>query len=317
MRSLTFDEVFAMLSAVQLSASDLARLRDWIASLADPKECIALIEATARGRPCPRCGCGRVHRCGQASGLQRFRCLGCGRSYNALTGTPLARLRKKERWLPYLQCVLESRTVRDAARVVDVHRTTSFRWRHRFVPGAMRDRPTMLSAIVEADETYRLESQKGSRNLTRRPRKRGGVAKRRGVNREHDCLLVARDRGGQTLDFHTGRGPVTAAQLHVCLRPVLSADVLLISDGAVAYHRFATQAAITHEAVNLKAGIRARGAIHIQNVNSWHSRFKSWLVRFRGVASRYLINYSGWQRLLDARRLTTPAHLLCAAAQLG
>jgi transposase-like protein len=317
MRSLTFDEVFAMLSAVQLSASDLARLRDWIASLADPKECIALIEATARGRPCPRCGCGHVHRCGRASGLQRFRCLGCGRSYNALTDTPLARLRKKERWLPYLQCVLESRTVRDAARVVDVHRTTSFRWRHRFVPGAMRDRPAMLSAIVEADETYRLESQKGSRNLTRRPRKRGGVARRRGINREHDCLLVARDRGGQTLDFHTGRGPVTAAQLHVCLRPVLPADVLLISDGAVAYHRFATQAAITHEAVNLKAGIRARGAIHIQNVNSWHSRFKSWLVRFRGVASRYLINYSGWQRLLDARRLTTPAHLLCAAAQLG
>jgi transposase-like protein len=317
MRSLTFDEVFALLSAVQLSPADLVRLREWIASIADPAECIALIEQAARGRPCPRCGCGRVHRCGQASGLQRFRCLGCGRSYNALTGTPLARLRKKERWLPYLQCVLESRTVRDAARVVGVHRTTSFRWRHRFVPGAMRDRPAMLSAIVEADETYRLESQKGSRNLTRRPRKRGGVARRRGVNREHDCLLVARDRGGQTLDFHTGRGPVTAAQLYKCLRPVLPADVLLISDGAVAYHRFATQAAITHEAVNLKAGIRARGAIHIQNVNSWHSRFKIWLVRFRGVASRYLINYSGWQRLLDARRLTTPAHLLCAAAQLG
>jgi transposase-like protein len=317
MRSLTFDEVFALLSAVQLSASDLVRLREWIASLADPAECIALIEQAARGRPCPRCGCGRVHRCGQASGLQRFRCLGCGRSYNALTGTPLARLRKKERWLPYLQCVLESRTVRDAARVVGVHRTTSFRWRHRFVPGAMRDRPAMLSAIVEADETYRLESQKGSRNLTRRPRKRGGVARRRGVNREHDCLLVARDRGGQTLDFHTGRGPVTAAQLHVCLRPVLPADVLLISVGAVAYRRFAAQAGIMHEAVNVNAGIRARGAIHIQNVNSWHSRFKNWLVRFRGVASRYLINYSGWQRLLDARRLITPAHLLCAAAQLG
>jgi hypothetical protein len=46
----------------------------------------------------------------------------------------------------------------------------------------MRDRPTTLSAIVEADETYRLESQKGSRSLTRRPRKRGGVAKRRGIN---------------------------------------------------------------------------------------------------------------------------------------
>jgi hypothetical protein len=249
-------------------------------------------------------------------GLPFDELLGCGRSYNALTGTPLARLRKKEHWLAYLQCVLESRTVREAARVVGVHRTTSFRWRHRFVPGAMRDRPATLSAIVEADETYRLESQKGSRNMTRKPRKRGGVATKRGINKEHDCLLVARDRSGQTLDFHTGRGQVTVAQLQKCLKPVLPADVLLISDSALSYRHFAQQAGIMHETVNTKPGGRSRGAIHIQNVNAWHSRFKSWLVRFRGVASRYLIN-SGWQRVLDACRLTTPAHLLWAAVQLG
>jgi transposase-like protein len=317
MRSPTFDELFAMLLAVQLSAGDLARLRAWIDGIAHPAECIALIEQAAAGRPCPHCGCARKHRCGQASGLQRFRCLHCRRSHNALTGTPLARLRKKERWLSYLQCVLDSCTVRDAAHVVGVHRTTSFRWRHRFVPGAMRDRPKTLSAIVEADETYRLESQKGSRNLTRRPRKRGGVANKRGINREHDCLLVARDRSGQTLDFHTGRGHVTVAQLHHCLTPVLPADGLLISDSAMAYRHYAAQAGVTHEAVNVQAGERARGAIHIQNVNSWHSRFKSWLIRFRGVASRYLIHYSGWQRVLDDRHLTTPAHLLRAAVQLG
>ena len=317
MRSPNFDELFALLLAQQLSAADVARLREWVAGIAHPAECIALIEQAAAGRPCPHCGCARKHRCGQASGLQRFRCLGCGRSHNALTKTPLARLRKKECWLPYLQCVLESRTIRDAARAVHVHRTTSFRWRHRFVPGAMRDRPPALSAIVEADETYRLESQKGSRRLTRRPRKRGGVAKRRGINREHDCLLIARDRNGRTLDFHTGQGQVTAAQLHEHLKPVLADDVLLISDSAAAYRHFAAQAGITHEAVNVQTGERVRGAIHVQNVNAWHSRFKSWLVRFRGVASRYLINYSGWQRVLDDRRLTAPAHLLCAAVQLG
>jgi len=106
------------------------------------------------------------------------------------------------------------------------------------------------NTIVEADETFRLESQKGSRHLSRKPRKRGGVAKRRGIHREHDCLLVARDRTGQTLDFHTGRGPVAAEQLHACLKPVLSADVLLISDSAASYRRFALEAGITHEAVN-------------------------------------------------------------------
>jgi transposase-like protein len=317
MRAVPFDDMFALLTEAHCSAGDVARLREWIASNTHPDECIVLIEQAARGRPCPRCGSPRAHRCGQASGLQRFRCLGCGRSYNSLTGTPLARLRKKERWLAYLQCVLESRTVREAARVAGVHRTTSFRWRHRFVPGAMRDRPATLSAIVEADETYRLESQKGSRNMTRKPRRRGGVAQKRGISNELDCLLVARDRSGQTLDFHTGRGQVTVAQLHKCLKPVLPADVLLISDSALSYRHFARQAGIMHEAVDTKTGGRARGAIHLQNVNAWHSRFKSWLVRFRGVASRYLINYSGWQRVLDARRLTTPAHLLCVAVQLG
>lgn len=317
MHGLAFDDILAALAAVPLQTDELARLRAWMASIAHPGECIALIEQAAGIPPCPRCRCLRVHRCGHASGLQRFRCCRCGRSYNALTGTPLARLRLKEKWLPYLQCILESHSVRNAARAVDVHRTTSFRWRHRFVRGAMHERPRQLTAMVEADETYVLESQKGSRHLDRPPRRRGGVARRRGINRDHECLLVARDRSGQTVDFHTGRGPVTAAQLESCLLPVLAVDAVLISDAAAAYKVFARRCGITHEAVNVKAGMRARGAIHLQNVNSWHSRFKTWLLRFRGVASRYLGNYAGWQRVLDDRRLTTPPLLLRAAVQFG
>jgi transposase-like protein len=314
MRHPGFEELFALLCGMPLSADALTRLRQWLASIADPGECLALIERARGTPPCPHCRCLRCHRCGQASGLQRYRCLGCGRSYNALTGTPLAHLRRRECWLPYLHCLLESRTVRDAARETGVHRTTSFRWRHRFIRVTLAERPTALAAIVEADETYLLESQKGSRSMTRPPRKRGGAASRRGISREHDCLLVARDRGGRTLDFHTGRGPVSAARLADCLLPVLPGDVLLISDAAAAYRTFARTHGITHEAVNVQAGERARGAIHIQNVNSWHSRFKTWLRRFNGVASRYLANYSGWRRVLDARTVLTPADWLRAIA---
>jgi hypothetical protein len=96
----------------------------------------------------------------------------------------------------------------------------------------------MLSTIVEADETYRLDLQKGARKLTVRP---GGVDWR-GIKRAHDCLLVARDRSGATLDFHTGRGQVTAAQFCTFLTPVLSPDVMLVSDGAMDYRHFAARA---------------------------------------------------------------------------
>jgi transposase-like protein len=84
--------------------------------------------------------CSRCHRCGQANGLQRYRCLGCGRRFNALTGTPLARLRLREKWLPYLQCLMGSDTVRAAAQRVSVAKSTSFRWRHRFL-AALRHAP--------------------------------------------------------------------------------------------------------------------------------------------------------------------------------
>jgi len=217
--------------------------------------------------------------------------------------------------MDYLRCVRDSLTVRAAAGAVGVHRTTSFRWRHRFVPGAMRQRPASLAGVVEADETYLLESQKGARNMCRPARHRGRVSRQRGIHRDHDCLLVARDRTGRTLDFHTGRGPVRLAQLAHCLSGLLARDALLISDGAVVYRHFAAAAGLRHKYVNLRAGVRARGAIHIQNVNGWHSRFKNWMIRFRGVASRYLAHYSGWQRLLDARELVTPAQWLLAAAK--
>ena len=315
MQGMAFEELFAALTALRLETTELARLRGWIAELKLPGECLALIEQAAGTPSCPHCQGTRVHRCGQASGLQRWRCLACRRSFNALTGTPLARLRKRELWLPYLGCVLDSRTIRKAAEQVEVSPSTSFRWRHRFVPGAARERPNALSGMVEADETYLLESQKGSRRMNRPPRRRGGVARRRGINREHDCLLIARDRNRQTFDFHTGRGPVTASQLELCLTPVLAPDVLLISDSARAYAAFAARAGIKHEAVNLHAGERARGAIHLNNVNGWHARFKNWLRRFNGVASRYLAHYTGWQRILDDGHLSSPAHLLRAIVQ--
>jgi IS1 family transposase len=209
--------------------------------------------------------------------------------------------------------VLDSRSVRAAADAVGVHRNTSFRWRHRFLHLARHDRPESLTGIAEADELFLLESQKGSRTLDRPPRKRGGVASRRGINREHVCVLVARDRTGGTVDFVTGRGAVTAAQLHRHLLPVLDQDVLLVTDAHPAYRAFARQAGISHESVNLSAGERTRGALHVQNVNSYHRRFRQWLARFNGVASRYLPNYLGWQWAVDGRRIDTAERMLRAA----
>ncbi len=275
---------------------------------------LALIEQVrSPGRRCPHCKCERWHRHGHANDLQRYRCFSCRRTFNDLTGTPLARLRLKGKWLGYLETLHASRPVRAAADEVKVHRNTAFRWRHRFLDRVKEDRPTRLNGIAEADEMFILESQKGSRRLDRPARKRGGVAGRRGISRELDCILVARDRNKQTVDAVTGRGPVSKVQLERHLLPFLDRDVLLVTDANAAYRAFARAHGIAHQFVNVQAGERTRmgasGLVHVQNVNAYHQRLREWLLPFHGVASRYLPNYLGWRRMLDGGNITSADQL--------
>ena len=80
------------------------------------------------------------------------------------------------------------------------------------------------------------------------------------------------------------------------------------------YDAFCKAENITHEAVNLSQGQRViKRTYHVQNVNAYHSRFKSWLGHFHGVATKYLPNYLGWCRVMDEYHNLTPEMLLNSA----
>ena len=50
---------------------------------------------------CGHCSAENPRKWGRASGLKRYRCRTCGRTFNALTGTPMAQLHRREAWLAY------------------------------------------------------------------------------------------------------------------------------------------------------------------------------------------------------------------------
>jgi transposase-like protein len=274
-----------------------------LAAASGEPEAVRLIEGAFAAAPlCPHCGAERLQRWGFASGLRRYRCLACRKTFNALTGTSLARLRKKACWLRYGEALAAGMTLAKAAAHCGVHLTTSFRWRHRFLraPAAARE---ALGGVVEADETFFRRSHKGSRRWRRgdappgqRPRRRGEPAGKRGLSAEQVPALIARDRAGHTVDAvlpDLGAEAIAAA-----LGPVVAEDAVPCSDGAKAYAAFAAGHGLHHEPVNLAAGVRD-GAFHVQNVNAYHGRLKGWMGRFNGVATRYLANYLGWRRTLE------------------
>ena len=219
-------------------------------------------------RRCPHCASeGAVSR-GMARGLRRYQCKGCGRTFNALSGTPLSGLHHKERWLSFGASLAKGETVKASAARCDVAVSTAFRWRHRFLAAARSD-SEVLKGIVEADETYVLESRKGARGLGRKARRRGGKAKKR-ISREQVPVLMAADRSGTTVSAVLPR--VDAAALTAALDPVVAKDALLVSDGGASYPPCAAALGVSHEALNRSMGERVRGDLHVQTVNSRHSR---------------------------------------------
>lgn len=282
------------------------------AQLSCPPDVLA--EALAAPERCPHCQTKALRPWGSSHGLARYRCRGCGRTCNALTGTPMAHLRHRECWGRYAQALVQSLTVRKAAAFCGVHKNTAFRWRHRFLRLIAEHRAQHESGIVEADETFFLESFKGQRQLPRLARKRGGTAQRKGFTAEQIPVLVVRDRSGQHADFHLEK--LNAVHVGAVLRPLLDPDAVLCTDSAAVYHSVAKASGITHRRLNLRQKRRTDGAFHIQNVNAYDSRLKSWMIRFHGVATKYLANYLGWRRLLE-RYGNDINPLMCMRESLG
>lgn len=280
-------------------------------------EVVALIETRFAAAPvCGHCGEADLKPWGTASGLKRYMCKACDRTFNALTGTPLSGLRLRDKWLGYARSLVEGVSLRKAAAQNDIHLETSFRWRHRFLASARSKKAIAVAGIVEADETFILKSAKGSRKIVgRAPRKRGGKARKPGLSTdEHDAILIVRDRHAATSDALLF--DLSAATIGSHLLPIVAKDAVLVTDGNRAYEAFAAETGITQMALIARHGERVIGCYHIQNVNAYMSRFDLWRARFKGVASKYLPSYLGWRRMIerDGDRLT-PRH--CIAEALG
>lgn len=80
---------------------------------------------------CPWCGSSGVLKWGRPAGRQRFRCRSCGKTFTGLTGTIRAHLHHRDRWYGLGGCLRESLSVRASGRILGVHYSTAFRWRHR------------------------------------------------------------------------------------------------------------------------------------------------------------------------------------------
>lgn len=292
-----------MSEVANLSAAERGEVRDSIDRISAAADVAGIL--AERLPACPDCGEGNPRRWGTTgAGTPRLRCRGCGRTFNALTGSPLEGLHKRDLWVSYAEGMVRGETLQAAADRVGVTLATSHLWRHRFLRAQRTSAKPAARGIAEEDETFVPRSEKGAYawrlmrllpslpSPIRRGRKRGRQGIGAGLSRDQVAVVCVRERGSRLARTGVADGTTAAA-----IAPVLSAsvasDCLLMTDAGRPTGAAARLAGLSHiPVVGGRCG--ANPAHHIQTVNAYHASFKIWFARFRGVSTRWLGNYAQW-----------------------
>jgi transposase-like protein len=291
--------------------------------------------AIERARLCPCCGHTDVVKHGMdKAGRQRFRCrrgadVGCGKTFNALTGTPFARMRMPDKCVDYARLMDGFMSLTDiVATGIGISRHTAWRWRHRMLTVQALIQSEKVAGVVEADETYFRSSYKGHRGWkqgkspeNRPARYRGGKAVLPGLSGELVPVLTAVDRANGVIEaiLPDRSGIVAALEGRIAEGSVLCSDGLKAYVSAAVKHRSEHRRILPPRKDWLTKAVggkpRRDGRLGLGRVNGHHERLKTFINRqLRGVGTKYLPNYLGWARAMRRPGFSHPILLEQAVA---
>jgi transposase-like protein len=282
------------------------------------------------GVSCPHCHGSRIQRWGHFADRQRFRCRDCRRTFSDLTGTRFAYLKRLELWDSYTRFMFEGLSVRAIADRLRIDKNTAFRWRHLRLAALDHRVGGALDGVVETYEMLLPHSCKGSRRpLGRPPRRRGLWPGQQYIDRiRMVCVLIACSRAGAAASWLSPHGRPSTRELKEWLIPELGRPCTLVG-GRGPYSSYASscvRSGIDYRPARDLRPIRpprpppsdrpAQGSeqhgtprsvgdtVDGSSYSTGHARASAqrlqvWLLRFRGVATRYLEHYLRWHLAVD------------------
>lgn len=255
---------------------------------------------------CPHCASSSIRANGKLKGVQRYVCNGCKKNFSETTGKFWFAIKKKDKLNKYLYCLLSGYSIRKSAKETGISIQTSFDWRHKLLTSFSSVSVEEFEGIVESDDLFFAYSEKGNRNLDRKPKQRGEKASKAGISDEKVAVIATCDRSGNK-DFKVAtRGRISKKDLDTLLKGKLDKAEALCSDSHRSYGAFAKANNITHKKFNASKGQRTVEKVyHVQNVNNLDMRLRKFMDSFNGVATKYLQNYLNWFLVLEKIKNST------------
>ena len=249
---------------------------------------------------CHKCGSVHVVKNGKdAHGHTRYLCRGCGKSFGALSTSVVSRTRKDaDTWQEYIKCMLQGLSIAKSAEACGIAIQTAFTWRHKIL-NALTEHSfsNSYTGLVEMDELFMRISYKGNHTKSKRfsmPRKsfKRGSDNVCTSSNSKACVLCVVQRDKSFSGVIPCRGAINKPLLEQLFENKVSDETIILTDGYRAYNQYFRTTNAEHIVLptnNHKPTVK--GVYHINNVNALHHRFRKFLEKYNGVATKYLHNY--------------------------
>ena len=133
---------------------------------------------------------------------------------------------------------MHGQSIDHSAQSLEISHQCAFDMRHKFLPALMdfmADNQTKLGEVSELDETYVLESYKGSKfsdSAIRNPRKHGAP----GISSEYICICTGIQRQGEPFAKTVNRAKPSTAEPKEEFDSHIDSGTLILCDGLREYH---------------------------------------------------------------------------------
>ena len=211
---------------------------------------------------CPKCSSSIVIKNGKRSnGIQRYQCMECNNRFTLFTGTILEKTRWHwDVWIKVLEMTLNNYSIEKTVNVLEkdyhcagIDPKTVWLWRLKLIHAMAAYPMPKLSGIIQVDETFIRESQKGSRNLhseikkeVRQPRYGRVPSKLGPLGPEFATVTTAIDNRGYCVCKVSGLGKLTYEQFFELFEQYFQSPSFICSDGNRTYEEYCEMFNIPH-----------------------------------------------------------------------
>lgn len=222
-------------------------------------------------------------------GKQRYQCKDCDSKFtcnnNSITYHSHS---SQDLWNIVILDTIAGVPIRTTAATINRHPSTVFNMRHKFLLLLEELLPnTALSEIVELDETYVLESEKGNRlvKLRRPARRRGSKSSLRGLSNDQVCICVGTDRFQHVAAKSVNTSKPTSENILEVYEPVIKEGSLVCCDKLASYNKLIELKKCSSE--RMSSYTEYHSVFHLNTVNGLHSLFKDIYAEMRGCKQIY------------------------------